>query len=325
MEGKQVNVIVKDDGDNTGTSLAEVEGFISNDHVVAISDNTNVDESWASYAKDHGVPVIGQITSSSEMYSNPDFFPEGQTQPSVNTAEAYAAKKMGGTKLALLYCAEAAVCAQGVAPLRTAAQKLGLQFVYNTAITYDAPNYTAQCLAAKAAGANVLWIAQSVSATLNAGTNCYTQGYTPIELDDDGGITFGVLKNPAFNNHMISVQPDTPFSVTSTPGMKDMYAALKKYDPSALTPTNLGEEIEQAWAAGALLQAAAKGGGGTTSADLINGLYSLHGTTLGGLTPPLTYHRGQGHPINCWFYLRVQNEKFTTPYGLNAVCHPPLA
>ncbi len=325
VEGKQVHVIVRDDGDNTGTSLADVEGLVSSDHVVAIADNTNVDGAWASYVQSHGVPVIGPVTSSSLMYTNPDFFPEGQTQPSVNTAEAYAAKKMGGKKLALLYCAEAAVCAQGVAPLRTDAQKLGLQFVYNTAITFDAPNYTAQCLAARAAGADVLWIAQSVNATLTAGSNCAAQGYTPIELDDDAGITYAVLNNPAFNNHVISVQPDMPFSVTSTPGMKQMYAAMKKYDPSALNPANLGDEIQQAWASGALFQAAAKGGGGTTSADLINGLYSLHGATLGGLTPPLTYHRGQGHPINCWFYLRVQNGKFTTPYGLTPVCHQPLA
>ena len=132
------------------------------------------------------------------------------------------------------------------------------------------------------------------------------------------------LNAPAFNNHIISVQPDVPFSVKSTPGMKNMYKQLKKFDPSALTPNNLGAEVQQSWATGALIQAAAKLGGSATSADFINGLYKLHNATLDGLTPPLTYARGKPHPVNCWFYLRVQNGKFTTPYGLKAVCHAPI-
>lgn len=324
INGQKVQITVMDDSDNPTTSVTDAEKLISQDHVTVLVDNTNVDTGWAKYAQQHKVPVVGIITSSSEMYSNPDFFPEGQTQQSVNTAEAYAAKKMGGTKLALMYCAEAAVCAEGVAPLKTAAASLKVPLVYSTSITYDAPNYTAQCVAAKQAGADVLWIAQAVTATLAAGNSCVQQGYTPIELDDDGGITAAVLNAPAFNNHIISVQPDIPFSVKSTPGMKNMYAQLQKFDPNALAPANLGAEVQQTWATGALIQAAGKLGGSSSSADFINGLYKLHNATLGGLTTPLTYARGKAHPINCWFYLRVQNGKFTTPYGLKAVCHPPI-
>jgi branched-chain amino acid transport system substrate-binding protein len=223
-----------------------------------------------------------------------------------------------------MYCAEAAVCAEGVAPLKTAAGALGVPLVYDTSITYDAPNYTAQCLAAKEAGVDVLWIAQSVTATLSAGSSCAQQGYTPLELDDDGGITAAVLTASAFNNHIISVQPDIPFSVKSTPGMKNMYTQLQKFDPSALTPANIGAEVQQSWATGALIQKAAQLGGSATSADFIKGLYKLHNDTLDGLTTPLTYAPGKPHPINCWFYLRVQNGKFTTPYGLKAVCHSPI-
>jgi branched-chain amino acid transport system substrate-binding protein len=224
-----------------------------------------------------------------------------------------------------MYCAEAAVCAEGVAPLKAVSSALNIPLVYDTSITFDAPNYTAQCLAAKQAGADVLWIAQSVTATLAAGNSCTQQGYTPLELDHDDGITAAVLNAPAFNNHMISVQPDIPFSVKSTPGMKNMYAQLKKFDPRALTPANIGAEVQQTWATGALIQKAASLGGSTTSADFINGLYKLHNDTFSGLTTLLTYARGKAHPIDCWFYLRVQNGKFTTPYGLKAVCHAPIS
>lgn len=324
IDGHKVQVIVKDSALNPATAISEAHQLISEDHVNVLSDYSNVDSGWADFAKSNGVPVVGDWGSTVTTYSNSDFYPIGETQDSVNTAEAYAAKKMGGTKLALLYCAEAAVCALGVKPLKIAADKLGVPLVYDTAITYDAPNYTAPCLAAKAAGADVIWIAQGVGATLAAGNSCYKQGYTPIELDDSGGITDAVLNAPAFNNHIISVQPDLPFSIDSTPATKTEYAALKKYDPFALKPANINDAVTQTWTSGLAIQTAAQMGGGTTSADIKKGLYKFHGETLGGFAPPLTYHKGKANAVDCWFYLRVQGGKFTTPYGLKPVCHPDI-
>ncbi len=324
INGQKVNVINMDDALNPVTSIADAKKLISQDDVHVLIDNSDVDTGWASYAQSHNVPVVGMVTSSTPMYTNPDFFPEGETQDSVNTAEVYAAKKMGGSKLAFLYCAEAAVCAEGVPPLKAAGAKLGVPLVYDTAITYDAPNYTAQCLAAKQAGADVIWIAQGEAATLAAGDSCQKQGYTPIELDNSSGITAAALSAPAFNNHLISVQPDLPFSVTSIPAAKTMYAALKKYDPSSLNGTNINSDVQQAWTTGVMIQTAAQMGGATTSAGIKDGLYKFNSETLGGLTPPLTFAKGQGHKVDCWFYLRVQGGKFTTPYGLKSTCHTPV-
>jgi branched-chain amino acid transport system substrate-binding protein len=324
IDGRKVQIFVGDDANNPVTSISEAEKMISQDGVSILTDNSNVDSGWANYARSHKVPVVGLAGDTTAESSNPDFFPIGQTQDSVNTAEAYAAKKMGGTKLALLYCAEAAVCAEGVAPLKAAGAKLGVPMVYNTAITYDAPNYTAQCLAAKEAGADVVWIAQGASATLAAGNSCAQQGYTPIELNNSSGATNEFLTASAFNNHMISVQPDLPFSAKSTPASKLMYTVLKKYDPSALSPTNLNSDVQQAWTTGAAIKKAAQLGGGTTSADITKGLYKFHNETLGGLAPPLNYAKGKAHVVDCWFYLRVQGGKFTTPYGLAPICHADI-
>jgi branched-chain amino acid transport system substrate-binding protein len=57
-----------------------------------------------------------------------------------------------------------------------------------------------------------------------------------------------------------------------------------------------------------------------TSAQILKGIYALHAETLGGLSPPLTFKKGKATTIDCWFYMSVKNQKFTTPYGTAAAC-----
>ena len=81
------------------------------------------------------------------------------------------------------------------------------------------------------------------------------------------------------------------------------------------------------WATGMLIAAAAKAGDvGTTkplsAAALLSGVYALHSTNLDGLTPTLTFVKGQPHFNKCWFYAALQNGKFATPYGLTPTCAP---
>ena len=63
-----------------------------------------------------------------------------------------AAQKVGGHKMAVLYCAENPACKQTVAPLQAAGKQFGIPVVFNASVLASAPNYTAQCLAAKARG-----------------------------------------------------------------------------------------------------------------------------------------------------------------------------
>ena len=47
---------------------------------------------------------------------------------------------------------------------------------------------------------------------------------------------------------------------------------------------------------------------------VLKGLYSLHGDTLGGLAPALTYTQGKTNYIDCWFEAKWSNG---TPSILN--------
>jgi len=329
IDGQHVNVIYEDDASNPGTSLSEVETLISSDHVVAISD-AGEDQAWATYAQQHGVPVIGQGTSQIFL-TNSDFYAVGETIDEYFINFVDAGKKVGVTKEAELYCAESPICQQAVAPFKATAAKTGMDLAYVAEISASAPNFTAQCLAAKQAGVGALVIADAVAVVQSVMASCAQQGYTPYEVSLDGAVSSSFVKSPALSNSLVGSEPDVPFFNTTLPAMKTYEAALKKYEPSVLTNPNYGEEVTQTWIEGLLMAAAynaGKSGSGTaTAAEITKGLHALHGDTLGGMTPPLTFKAGQPNPVHCWFWIRTQHGKFTTPYGTSATCvtPPPLS
>jgi branched-chain amino acid transport system substrate-binding protein len=71
-------------------------------------------------------------------------------------------------------------------------------------------------------------------------------------------------------------------------------------------------------------EAAAKAGhlgNHATPAQVIKGLYALHGATLGGMAPPLTFVKNKPTSgINCVFLMGVKNGQWTLPIGLKTVC-----
>jgi len=325
INGHRVDVIVKHTTTNPGIAETAVKDLVDQDHVVAIAEISNVDSSFATFVEKAHVPVIGTNISSLLMFSNPDFFSEGQTDDSLPVSVALAAKKVGAKKLGLLYCSESSICQELVSPLRTIAAKLGVSVPLASGITASSPNFTAPCLAAKQAGVQALYVADAVSVALSVAQSCVQQGYTPSFIADDGAVSVGFEKAPGWKNGMISMQPDIPFFV-KTPGTDAMVAAFKKYEPAVLKNADYNEEVVESWASGLLFEAAAKAGklgvhGAPTSTELYKGLYSLHDETLGGMAPPLTYTKGKPNPIDCWFWMRTKDGKFTDPYGLKPVCH----
>lgn len=331
INGHKVDIIVKDDAFNSGTSLSEAEQLINQDKVIALVDSSDVDAAWGTYAEQHNVPVVGGGSSSELFLTNPDFFAVGQTLDDYFINFIDAAKKVGASNLGEFYCAEAATCQEGVAPLEATAKKVGEKIGYVTEISASAPNYTAQCLAAKQNGVQALTVADAVSVVQTVASDCVQQGYTPTEIALDGGVALSFEKAPGIDNHFIGSEPDIPFFADNTPAAKAMNATIKKYAKSTYDSPNYNEQATQMYLSGLLFADAAKAGkvgvkGAPTAAELLNGLYSLHADTLGGLAPPLTYHKGKATPIDCWYWIRVQNGKFTTPYGTKSVCvAPPVA
>jgi branched-chain amino acid transport system substrate-binding protein len=311
LQGHPINLIVKDDGYNPTTSLAEVQGMVTGNHIVALIDNSDVDTAWYTYVEQNKIPVIGGQTEDGP-YENADFFDPGSTFNDFTIGEAYLAKLVHSKASADLYCAEVALCSQALGPLRANLPKFGSKLVYASAIGFAAPSYAAECIAAKQAGATSMTVGDATQVVNKVVQDCAAQGYDPIQLSGDGTVGISWLTIPQFNGN-VDAQPDIPFFVHNS-ATDPMYAALKKYYPSQLTNPNFGEIVVENWADAILLQDAigeVKLASTPTAAEVTTGMYDLpQGTTLGGLTPPLHFKKGKPTTNACFFYMGIKNAKF---------------
>jgi branched-chain amino acid transport system substrate-binding protein len=325
LAGHQVHLIILDDGYSAAKALTNAETAVNQDHAVALFDNSDEDPSFASTVQSAHVPVLGgQETDSG--YKNPDFFPAGATFNYTNSVGAIVAKEAGVKKMSALYCVEVAICAESVHQGEQVAAHYGITYTYTSSIGFAAPNYTAQCLAAKQSGATAMTVGDASSVVEHVVSDCATQGYTPRQLSSDGTVAAAWLTIPAFNGN-IDTQSDNLWflhnSATST-----MYAALDKYAPAVPSGPNFGEIVLQSWSDGALMEAAAKAAGVSsaaplTSADILKGLYGLPTSeTLGGLSPTLHFVKGQPANNSCFFEMGIKNGKFVALHGGTTICAP---
>jgi hypothetical protein len=126
-------------------------------------------------------------------------------------------------------------------------------------------------------------------------------------------------------NGNVDVQADLPWFVHNA-ATRPMYAALNKYAPGVTTGPNFGEVVLSSWAAGVELQLAAQAGhisAHPTAAQIIRGLYALpKGTTLDGLSPPLTFVKGKDASNACSYEMGIKNAKFVELGGGKPFCVP---
>jgi branched-chain amino acid transport system substrate-binding protein len=323
LAGHQVHLVVLDDGYSAAKALANAQTAVSQDHAVAIFDNSDEDPSFASLVQGAHVPVLGgQETQSG--WQNADFFPAGASFNYTNAVGAIIAKDVGVKKMAALYCVEVNICEQSVQNGKQLATHYGIDYVYTAAIAFAAPNYTAQCLAAKQSGATAMTVGDASSIVEHVVQDCAAQDYTPRQLSSDGTVAAAWLTIPAFNGNIDS-QSDFLWFVHDS-ATKTMYEALDKYAPQVPSGPNFGEIVLQSWSDGALLQAAvqaadAASGSPLTSTEILKGLYGLpSGETLGGLSPPLHFVKGQPANNSCYFEMGIKNGKFVVLNHGKTIC-----
>jgi branched-chain amino acid transport system substrate-binding protein len=206
------------------------------------------------------------------------------------------------------------------------AKEVGLKMVYASAAAADAPSYTPICLAAKAAGANVLNVYGPVSLQVDVANACAQQGDKFIVVSSSLNFSNYWLKYPTLNG-AIEDDPDFPVAYDGNAAAQAYHKAMQQYEPSESSSVNYGEGNAVAWvtmqeAAQALINAKVGKTDTITSSDILNGLYKLDGTTLGGLAPPLNFSpTSTGLKINCWFTMSIKNQAFAAPDGLKLSCY----
>jgi branched-chain amino acid transport system substrate-binding protein len=314
IDGHPIQLNIMDDAASPAKSVAEINQLIS-DKVDGIFDISFLDSAWATKVQASGIPVVGGNVADEafDMYS--DFYPEGETQDSETAASVAAAQDSGAKTLGILYCSEAPTCQQSAVADKADGLKAKMSVPFSEQAASTAPNYTAQCLAAKQAGvqALVLLYAPAVAKTIAA--SCSQQNYNPTYVMEGGAISIKAFAPLAgIGQDLVGPFQEVP-SFSTMPAIAQMNAAVNKAYPTLEGNIDAWTELgTSAWASGLLLEDAVKAGGGVSSADLVNGLNSLKSDTLGGIAPPLTFSAGQPHPVDCWYTAAL---KKGTPSMLN--------
>lgn len=317
VNGHPVKLTVIDDHDDPAQAIAGAKQLIA-DHVVAITPEFSLqDGAFAKILQASGIPAIGGDSDNVAQYSNPDFFPVGSSVPDTVYGMLKQSLAEGKTKFGVLYCAEAPSCS-GIAGLTAGLLKVigSGSMVYSSSIAAAAPNYTAQCLAAKGAGVDVVWLGDSAPINQRVVQDCAQQGYHPLIATCCSGSIGGIVNSWAPTGSVFS-EGSIPPEDSSAAGIRLMDKILAKYAPK-LTPSNpqYSEFYPEIIAGLQLFKAAAeKAGVGphSTPATLKKGLYALTGDTLGGLTAPIAFKKGKPTDYHDYFLETVKNGGTVVP------------
>jgi branched-chain amino acid transport system substrate-binding protein len=321
VSGHPVSVISLNDNADPAQAKSDLTTLVEQDNVLAIVGNnaSSTEPTWGPYILAHKTPVIGGTAYSLNWFTNPYFYPGTTTVVSNVWAQPYAAKQLGGTKIASLLCSNSSVCQGAQALIAAGAKQLGLPIVYNQLADANAVSYTPQCLAMKASGADVV-----VPAGVNYVSfirDCQRQNYRPLVITTNYGPTpAAIAANPKQLAGLVGPAPAFPpfeqFAAT-----KAYFQALAKYAPqylpggSTYKSTTLQGGVD-AWVAGQIFAKAVANANVGASAtvtreDVIRGLSTFSNETLGGITPPLTYSDGtKPNPqIKCFYLYKTANTK----------------
>jgi branched-chain amino acid transport system substrate-binding protein len=328
VNGHPVKIIIRDNHGDQAQAVSQVKDLVENEHVIAFISNQDgsLNGGYADYLKEKGIPVLGGNVFTLEPWiSNPMFFSQGLTAIPTITAIVDSAKAAGHKRIGSLACAEAAQCAAANALIENLAKKGGIQDVYKGLVSSTAPDYTANCLAAKNAKADAIVL---LIATADQGKkiadDCARQDYKPAWILPGEAIGAGYLDSANFNG-AINAAPVQPW-FSKDKSMKDFHAAIKKYTDIDFDTADLPLNAVDAWVDGLMLQRAVELSGATgapTTADILNGLAKFDHETLGGMAGGLTFTNPAKKDQYCYFTIIIKKQKFTLPNGATPKCVAP--
>jgi branched-chain amino acid transport system substrate-binding protein len=318
LDGHPVDLIVKDAAGPTGTNLTAVKDLISQ-KVAVIFDEDQNDVEWIKLANQVGIPVISSTTSA-QLLSNTDF-----TFFQSSSAQTYlfaSAARLLGTKLAIGYAAEAPVAAQYAALIKTLGEKVGVSVVVSSKLSASQPDYTAFCQLVKGSGAQAILLSLTTDIAQKVADQCYQQGVRLPQVIFGGQTPRSWLSDPAFEG-AVAQDGMAPFFDTALPGVAAYRDAMKTYLPSLLGSAQDSPGGLNGWAFGKMLEYAVTNGGGTTSAEIMKGLYTAKDLTLDGIIAPVTYVQGKGVRNDCGFVWTIKNQQYAlTAQGSKPQCAP---
>lgn len=326
VNGHPVRHIIYDDGGDPARHRAQLQEAIERENVIAFVQQPEAisgqGKEIREYMEAKRVPVIGGEGGVTWFYDSPMYFPQiAQGYPFFAIGTYGAAKVFlpeDKTKLATTTCVEAQGCADDDRIWAETAADAGFQHVYRARSSVTQPDYSAECLSARNAGAQVFMVALDPASMSRLALSCARQGYHPAYATI-GAIVLDRMKDDPNLEGMVAPSNAFPYFQSGTPATDEFQRAMKRYG------RNLAPGVPNAvgWTSGKLFErAAANLPEPPTSDAVLRGLWSLRDETLGGLTYPLTFLENQpAKPISCWFTLAIRNGSWMSPDGSKLQCH----
>ena len=316
INGHRVELLVADDGNEGTRDLGIAKDFVENRGVVALINYFGAaggPEAVASYAEGKGVPIIGGAAFDATFFRHPSMFPQITGHENFYYSNAKAMKDAGMTKVAIVYCTEGAVCKENADAFKKFALQMGLQVVYEAGVSLAQPDFTAECLNARAAGANAFYPQVDGNSVTRLARSCTRQGFQPRLF-----MTAPVdPPDPLVEGAIATLRSFPWFIESGSPALEEYGQAMRTYAPN-LTRNSF---TTYGWMSGKLLEkAAAHVSTQPTSREILEGLWAIHDETFGGISPAISFAEGKPAPkANCTFYAEVKGGKWVAPRGMELV------
>jgi branched-chain amino acid transport system substrate-binding protein len=317
LGGHPVRLEVADDGTDPARHRALVQELVERRGVVAFVYNAAVfsGQAGVGYLEAHRIPVVGGSGTEPWYTTSPMFFTQiiaGETAIEATVASyARSAKAAGLTRMGLVTCSDGVqVCEDTARSVPKYAARYGVELAYQGKASLAAPDFTANCLAARNAGVQILYLALDANSYQRFGRSCASVDYHPRYGIAQPVMLTDLARDPNLQGSP-GVSYTAPFFFDPNPAVAEFHRAMSQYAATApLTGlASLG------WSAAKLLQAAARHLSATPAAgDILSGLWSLDGDDLGGLTAPLHFRRdGPTVPPVCYWQVVVADNTYQSP------------
>ena len=281
------------------------------------------------FAEQNKVPFVGGDMIEAPWFSSQYFFPQGGGPLAAYAgATKEAALKAGTKKVGLIYCVEAAICGTINENFEAMAEISGLEVVLRKVSSITSPDYTAECQALKAAGAEAVFVALEGSGDARFARSCLSLGYAPPAATSALSVSAEAALDPNFRKLGVFLGTgNAPYQANDTVGGKAFKAAYDRFAPGSSIDQNT---ISQ-WTSGKLFEKAIanvfeKARSGPITRDMLfEGLWMIKNEKLDGLAPGISFNK-QAPPTqnDCYALLNLTPNGYTAPKGSKFECFKGL-
>ena len=239
LNNHRVEVVVGDDGGDPARHRSMVQEFVEQKRVLAFVANPEALTGGGSvdYLNSVGVPVIGSENAGPWFNESPMHFPQGSHADALLQAGAAMVaqlmKDAGQTKVAVIGCQEVQACRDQYDSAERLMGHYGIKVVYKAQVSLVQPDFTAECVGAQRAGAEVITIGLPANAIRSIGRACARQGYHPTLGLTAGAVTGDMATDPNLQGAR-AYSSTASWAASNTPRTAEFQQAMKTYAPNVI-------------------------------------------------------------------------------------------